>query len=269
MVEGLYVFPITRLDNFNGYSSTIHSVTMFYPKFFFPFSLLISFVSPTLAYTWPNPRTDILETIYYQQIGYDGRRFSAFVRTCETGNNLGAGRTNSAEWIRTAYHDMATADVEAGTGGMDASIGFERFRPENVGHHAFTDTLLFFGDFMSAYSSMADLIALGAVMSVTACTILPDRKPLFLPFRAGRVDATEPGPFGIPEPHHDLASHTKSFKKQGFNATEMIGLVACGHSLGGVNGRDFPTIVPAKNDSVGFVSGNHDVKSRGIQLIDG
>lgn len=164
---------------------------------------------------------------------------------------------------------MATADVEAGIGGMDASIGFERFRSENVGYHAFTDSLLFFADFMSAYSSMADLIALGAVMSVTACTMSPNRKPLFLPFRGGRIDATEPGPFGIPEPHHDLASHTNSFKKQGFNATEMIGLVACGHSLGGVNGRDFPTIVPVKNDSVGVNSGNHKVTGRGVSLIDG
>ena len=203
------------------------------------------------AYTWPNPQTDLLEAIYYQQIGYDGRRFSVFVRTCENGGNLGPGRTNAAEWLRTAYHDMATADVDAGTGGIDASIGFERSRPENVGFRAFTDALVFFTDFMSVRSSMADLIALGAVMSVTACTVAPDRKPVYLPFRGGRVDATEPGASGTPEPHQDLNTHTESFRKQGFNATEMIALVACGHSLGGVNGRDFPEIVPVKNDSVG------------------
>ena len=33
------------------------------------------------------------------------------------------------------------------------------------------------------------------------------------------------------------------FSLQGFNQTEMIGLVACGHTLGGVNNIDFPSIV--------------------------
>jgi hypothetical protein len=214
------------------------------------FTLLCAICASCSAYTWPNVKTDLLEAIYYQQVGYDGRRFGTFVRTCDSGTNLGPGRTNSAEWLRTAYHDMATVDVEAGAGGMDASIHFERSRPENVGSHAFTDSLIFFADFMSVRSSMADLIALGAVMSVTACTVSPDRRPFFLPFRAGRVDATEAGPPGVPEPHQDLASHINSFRKMGFNASEMTALVACGHSLGGVNGRDFPDIVLVLNDSV-------------------
>jgi hypothetical protein len=214
-------------------------------------ALLSPFLWPTSAYTWPDHQIDILEAIYYQQDGYDGRQFSLLVRTCENGGNLGPGRTNTAEWLRTAYHDMATADVDAGTGGIDASIGFERSRPENVGFQAFDNTLIFFTDFMSVRSSMADIIALGTIMSITACTIAPDRKPVRLPFRGGRIDATEPGAFGTPEPHQDLKTHTESFRKQGFNATEMIALVACGHSLGGVNGKDFPEIVPVKNDSVG------------------
>ncbi|KAK4157298.1 hypothetical protein C8A00DRAFT_29723 [Chaetomidium leptoderma] len=101
------------------------------------------FVPPSAsAYTWPDPQTDVLEAIYYQQNGYGGRRFGTFVRTCDEGANLGPGRTNSAEWVRTAYHDMATADVEAGTGGIDASIGFETLRPENVGFAAFSASLL-------------------------------------------------------------------------------------------------------------------------------
>lgn len=219
-------------------------------KFFRCLGLLFALHLSTSGYTWPDPETDILEAIYYQQIGHDERRFGVFVRTCDAGaTNLGPGRTNAAEWVRTAYHDMATADVEAGTGGIDASIGFERARPENVGK-AFTDTLLFFENFMSIRSSMADLIALGAIMSITACTISTERKPIYLPFRAGRVDATKPGPAGVPEPHQNLLTHKQSFKKQGFNETEMIALVACGHSLGGINGRDFPEIVPVKNDSV-------------------
>lgn len=220
-------------------------------KFLCFFALLIAAYSAASTYTWPD-ETDILESIYYQQVGYRERRFGVFVRTCDAGaTNLGPGRTNAAEWVRTAYHDMATADVEAGTGGIDASIGFERARPENVGSRAFTDALLFFENFMSVRSSMADLIALGAVMSITACTVSTERKPIFVPFRGGRIDATEAGPLGIPEPHQNLSTHRQIFKKQGFNETEMIALIACGHSLGGVNGRDFPEIVPVKNDSVG------------------
>lgn len=46
-----------------------------------------------------------------------------------------------------------------------------------------------------------------------------------IPFRAGRVDATGPGPAGVPQPHEDLATHTESFRKQGFNRSEMIELV--------------------------------------------
>ncbi|GAB1317438.1 Peroxidase [Madurella fahalii] len=226
---------------------------MSYFAFFLSCSILFALPWSASSYTWPDYETDMLEAIYYQQNGYNGHRFGLFIRTCEYGNNLGPGRTNTAEWVRTAYHDMATADVEAGTGGIDASIGFERKRPENVGR-AIYDTLLFFENFMSVRSSMADLLALGTVMSITACTVSPDQKPVYLPFRGGRIDATEPGPAGVPEPHQDLRTHRESFKKQGFNATEMIALVACGHSLGGVNGRDFPDIVPVKDDPMNLES---------------
>lgn len=75
---------------------------------------------------------------------------------------------------------------------------------------------------------MADIIALGAVFAVAGCG-----GPL-IPFSAGRVDATRAGPPTVPEPQQDLASHQASFRRQGFNETEMIALVACGHTLGGV-----------------------------------
>lgn len=84
---------------------------------------------------------------------------------------------------------------------------------------------------------MADTIALGAVASVAACG-----GPL-VPYSAGRVDATVPGPATVPEPQQPLASHIESFRQQGFNQTEMIALVACGHTLGGVRQVDFPLIV--------------------------
>ncbi|TVY92382.1 WSC domain-containing protein [Lachnellula willkommii] len=39
----------------------------------------------------------------------------------------------AAQWVRTVFHDFITADAAAGTGGLDASIGFEADRPENLG----------------------------------------------------------------------------------------------------------------------------------------
>lgn len=44
--------------------------------------------------------------------------------------------------------DFITADVATGTGGLDASIGFETLRPENVGV-AFNDSLFFFSIFFN------------------------------------------------------------------------------------------------------------------------
>ncbi|KAH8884379.1 heme peroxidase [Thozetella sp. PMI_491] len=208
----------------------------------------LALVTRSWAYTWP-AQTDFLESVYYQQIGHNGLSFGLVVKTCGFKDNFAeTGRTNTAEWIRTAYHDMSTADIEAGTGGLDASISFELGRPENVGK-GFIDAINAFLPFMSTGSSMADLIALGVVMSVTACTISADRAPTFIPLRGGRIDATGPGPEGVPRPEENLESHTSKFAKQGFNTTEMIALVACGHSLGGVHGVDFPQIVPELNDT--------------------
>lgn len=45
-----------------------------------------------------------------------------------------------------------TADVEKGTGGIDASIGFETLRPENSGS-AMNDSLAFFAPFVDAHTS--------------------------------------------------------------------------------------------------------------------
>ena len=84
---------------------------------------------------------------------------------------------------------------------------------------------------------MADTIALGAVLAVAACG-----GPI-IPYSIGRIDATVAGPPTVPEPQQDLASHIASFQRQGFNQTEMIALVACGHTLGGVREEDFPLIV--------------------------
>lgn len=48
--------------------------------------------------------------------------------------------------------DFATASVAAGTGGLDASVGFETTRHENAGP-AINDSLFFFSFFVNAKTS--------------------------------------------------------------------------------------------------------------------
>ena len=64
--------------------------------------------------------------------------------------------------------------------------------------------------------------------------------------RGGRVDATVANAPGVPQPFETLDSHIASFARQGFNQTEMITLIACGHSFGGVQHSSFPDTVPAQ-----------------------
>ncbi|KAF7378519.1 Peroxidase [Mycena sanguinolenta] len=135
------------------------------------------------------------------------------------------GTRFTPHWIRTAYHDMATHDITDGTGGMDASIRFaeEQARPENAGD-GFSNTLNVLEAVSSRYVSIADALALGAIMAVENCGG-PE-----IAFRGGRVDAAVPNQPG------------------GFTQEEMIGLVACGHTFGGVQHATFPTIVPDLQD---------------------
>ncbi|KAJ8063071.1 hypothetical protein OCU04_008313 [Sclerotinia nivalis] len=137
---------------------------------------------------------------------------------------------------------MATHDVETGLGGLDASIAYELGRAENPGA-AFNGTFAWTNNFFSIRSSTADLIALTVVVASMACG-----GPV-VPFRAGRIDAGQAGVPGVPQPDQDLATHTAIFAKQGFNASEMITMVACGHVLGGVHGVDFPQITGNDSDT--------------------
>ncbi|KAK6988046.1 peroxidase [Favolaschia claudopus] len=139
---------------------------------------------------------------------------------------------------------MATHNVEDGTGGLDASIRFaeEQARAENVGD-GFANTIGVLSGFSTRYTSIADTIALGLVMGVQFCG-----GPR-IPFRGGRIDATEPNSPGVPEPDQTLDSHIASFARQGFTQEEMIGLVACGHTFGGVQHDPFPNIVHEMNDT--------------------
>ncbi|KAE9388481.1 heme peroxidase [Gymnopus androsaceus JB14] len=181
------------------------------------------------TFQWPNT---LLK--YADKQLFEGQ-LSELVSGCPPRENT----TIPAQWVRLAYHDMATYDVSTGAGGLDASIQYELNRgAQNIGE-GMPQTLSDFNSdaLVTPFFGMADVIALGTVFAVSSCG------GPFIPYSAGRVDATEGGPATVPEPQQDLATHIQLFQQQGFNQTEMIGLVACGHTLGGVRQEDFPTIV--------------------------
>lgn len=95
---------------------------------------------------------------------------------------------------------------------------------------------------MTLSSPGSDVIAVATTFAVASCG-----GPI-IPFRGGRIDAISAGPLGVPEPQQDLQTHTDIFRRQGFSQTEMITLVACGHTLGGVRSSDFPDIVSPGGD---------------------
>lgn len=133
---------------------------------------------------------------------------------------------------------MATANTFFGTGGIDASIMYELNNGENTGPGHNTSLLTYAGYF-SPRSSMSDLIALGASLSTRVCG-----GPA-VPVRGGRVDATSAGSIGVPQPQNAISLFINQFQRMGFTQAEMIGLVACGHTIGGVHTPEFPALVPA------------------------
>lgn len=195
----------------------------------------------TSAATWPSS-IDELEDIMLLNQGYRARGFAVPVTPCSKG--AAPGRIAAAERIRTAFHDMAPANKDFGTGGLDASIMFE-LGGDNPGP-GFPTTLTTNVPFFSNRSSMADLIALGVYTSVRACG-----GPV-VAMRGGRIDATERGNSGVPQPQNTLFTFQQQFQRMGFSSTEMISLVACGHSLGAVHTANFPLIVPQGSTPGGY-----------------
>ncbi|MCJ1225724.1 hypothetical protein MMC12_002373 [Toensbergia leucococca] len=153
-------------------------------------------------------------------------------------NGFMSAITPCSNYIDPTTDDFVTANIYTQSGGLDASIGFETQRPENVGP-AFNDALSFFSFFISDKVSMADLIALGTVMAVGACG------GPHVELRGGRIDATLAGPFGVPEPETDISTTLTDFSNAGFNTGDTITLTTCGHTMGGVHRSIFPQVVPA------------------------
>jgi catalase (peroxidase I) len=79
-------------------------------------------------------------------------------------------------------------------------------------------------------TTVADLIALGTVMSNNLCGGAQ------MSFRAGRIDATAAGvTTGVPAPETNLEETLLFFERAGFDKVDAIGLTACGHTMGSVH----------------------------------
>ncbi|KAI1154349.1 hypothetical protein F4825DRAFT_193510 [Nemania diffusa] len=193
--------------------------------------------------TWPS-QIDELEEIMYQVKGYRSRQFGGTVIPCSS-EASGPGRHNAAEWLRAAFHDMATTTIFDGrAGGLDGSLQYELTSSDNIGP-AFNETLKFMADYYTSRSGVADLIALGVYYAVRSCG-----GPV-VPYASGRVDAKEGGPIGVPLPQNSAFTFQQQFSRMGFSQTEMIQVVACGHTIGGVHETEFPQIVPVGSTADG------------------
>lgn len=73
---------------------------------------------------------------------------------------------------------------------------------------------------------MADLVAIGTVMSVNLCG------GKYIPYRPGRIDAVQAdSTTGVPEPSTSLEETLEEFDRAGFNREDAIALTACGHTM--------------------------------------
>ncbi|QUC18830.1 uncharacterized protein UV8b_03071 [Ustilaginoidea virens] len=201
--------------------------------------------------TWPS-NVDELEEIMFQIKSFRSRKFADTVHPCSS-ETSGPGRHAAAEWLRSAFHDMSTANTYFKIGGLDASLQYELDNGENTGPGHRT-TLTFMGPYVTSRSSLADLLALGVYMSVRSCG--GPGGPI-VPFRAGRKDAHGPGPMGVPQPQNSPQTLLQQFDRMGFNAEEMIRVTACGHTIGGVHAPEFPELMPPR----GVVNGNAPLDS--------
>ncbi|EMD90967.1 hypothetical protein COCC4DRAFT_194578 [Bipolaris maydis ATCC 48331] len=205
-------------------------------------AVIASTASAALYY--PDVQTHLLEHILVDNWGAYASNFSSAITPCDryvtqTGNAaLTSGRTTAAQWMRVLFHDFITANVSAGTGGVDASIGFETAREENKGS-AFNDSFTFWRPYVNGAVSMADLIAIGTVMSNNLCG------GNNMPYRPGRIDALSAGSTtGVPAPETSLEETLVFFERAGFEKVEdAIGLTACGHTMGSVHHGGFPEVV--------------------------
>lgn len=219
---------------------------MLAPKELFPRLVALLLISSSFAtFFYPTPQASLIEHILVDTHGAHASGFANAITPC-TNYVSGVqtlGRETAAQWLRVSFHDFVTAHVEEGTGGIDASIGFETLRAENSGS-AMNDSLGFFRHWVNSKVSMADLIALSVSVSVGNCG-----GPQ-IPVRGGRKDATEAGAPGVPAPETSLEETLEFFGRAGFNQVESIGLTACGHTMGSVHHVSSRSLFKPRNKSL-------------------
>ncbi|RMZ84861.1 hypothetical protein DV736_g6591, partial [Chaetothyriales sp. CBS 134916] len=200
------------------------------------------------AATWSSSY-DELEDIMLLNQGYNARALSLPVTPCNF--PAAPGHVPAAGFVRIAFHDMAPHNAAEGTGGLDASIAFELTGVagnDNAGPD-FNNSLTFLSRFYSTRASMADLIALGLYTAVRGCG------GPSIPTRTGRKDATAAGALGVPKVNDTQQGFKNDFARMGFSSQDMVKMVACGHTLGGVHAAQFPQIIPPRtrpNDVANF-----------------
>lgn len=187
--------------------------------------------------TWPSS-IDEVEDLMMLQTGYRARGFASPVTPCNKSPAGAPGFIFAAGFVRTAFHDTVAYNKAAGTNGLDGSIAAElegTFAIHNTGP-VFNATVSYMTEFVNSKASLADLIALGLYSAVRSCG-----GPQ-VPLRAGRIDATGAGPDALPDAADSANTLTARFANMGLSATEMIQLVACGHTLGGVHPAQNPAV---------------------------
>ncbi|KAH8667468.1 heme peroxidase [Tricladium varicosporioides] len=207
-------------------------------KLIAPYLALSTIPTAYAAFWYPDVSRSLIEGIFVDAHGNHATGFVDAITPCSNyvSGAPNIGRMTAAQWIRVSFHDFVTHHTSDGSGGLDASIGFETDRNENAGA-AMNDTMRFFRNRVNAKVSSADLLALSVTASVENCG-----GPQ-IPKRAGRVDATGPGPFGVPSPTNTLEDTLAMFGGAGINQSDAISLVACGHTLGTVHHGVFPDVV--------------------------
>jgi hypothetical protein len=144
----------------------------------FTFSIAFCGISGALgALFYPNPQTSLLEHLLVDTHGSHASGFANAITPCKNYVN-GAqtlGRETAAQWIRVAFHDFVTAHVVDGTGGMDASIGFETLREEDSGS-AMNDSLSFFRPFVNPIVSSEYFFPRSGLLSLTGLSVLQPSK---------------------------------------------------------------------------------------------
>lgn len=227
----------------------------------------LSFFQATAAVpTWPSS-SDEVEDIMMLNDGFNARQFAVLIEPCTIEKE--PGRSIAGGLIRTAFHDAAPHNSRTGEAGVDGSIGFEldsSIYPTNTGP-AFGLAMTFYQQFFNSRASMADLVAVGLYQAVRGCG-----GPV-VSVRTGRVDATGPGPVGVPEPTDPTPKLIGDFRRMGFTPEEMIQVVACGHTIGGVHSEEHPDIVPPGTTPVGTAdldSTNHTFDATVLnEFLDG